>query len=146
MPPDAPPIVPLQTPLAAARSVLRPTLLFGLLEALQINARRQAPDVRFFEVGRVFQAQCAGKLALEEARGGIALTGLRAPRSWFSGKARADVFDAKGAVETVVEALGRGEMTVETLDAGRAPYLEEGRGATIVGQGSPVGGGGGVER
>jgi len=30
-------------------------------------------------------------------------------------------------------------VTVEALDAGRAPYLEEGRGATIVVQGSPVG-------
>ncbi|HLE43568.1 MAG TPA: phenylalanine--tRNA ligase subunit beta [Methylomirabilota bacterium] len=139
MAPDDPRIVTLQNPLAADRSVLRPTLLFGLLEALQINARRQAPDVRFFEVGRVFQAQGAGKLALEETRVGIALTGLRAPRVWFSGKARADVFDARGAVETVVEALGRGEVTVEALDAGSAPYLEEGRGATIVVQGSPVG-------
>ncbi|MBI4014292.1 MAG: phenylalanine--tRNA ligase subunit beta [Candidatus Rokubacteria bacterium] len=137
--PDDPRIVTLQNPLASDRSVLRPTLLFGLLEALQTNVRRQAPDVRLFEVGRVFQAQGAGKLALEETRVGIALTGLRAPRTWFSGKGRADVFDAKGAVETVVETLGRGEGSVEALDAGSAPYLEEGRGAMVVVQGSPVG-------
>lgn len=139
MAPDDPRILALQNPLAADRSVLRPTLLFGLLEAIQTNVRRQAPDVRLFELGRVFESQGAGKLALEETRIGIVLTGLRAPRSWFSGKARTDVFDAKGAVETVAEALGRGEVTVGPLDETAAPYLEEGRGATVVAEGSAVG-------
>jgi len=135
-PPDDPRVVTLQNPLAADRSILRPTLLFGLLEALATNVRRQAPDVRLFEVGRVFEAQGRGELAREETRVGIALTGLRAPRAWFAGKARADVFDVKGAVENVVEALGRGEVTV---DAAEVPYLEQGRAATVVVQGSPVG-------
>jgi phenylalanyl-tRNA synthetase beta chain len=137
--PDDPRILALQNPLAADRSVLRPTLLFGLLEAIQTNVRRQGPDVRLFELGRVFEAQGAGKLALEETRIGIVLTGLRAPRAWFSGKARADAFDAKGAVETVVDALDRGEVTVGPLEPGAAPYLEEGRGATVLVQGSAVG-------
>jgi phenylalanyl-tRNA synthetase beta chain len=134
--PDDRRVVTLQNPLAADRSVLRPTLLFGLLEALQTNVRRQTPDVRLFEVGRVFEAQGPGKLPLEETRVGLALTGLRAPRAWFAGKARADVFDAKGAVESVVEALGRGEVTVEPTEAA---YLEDGRGATIAVQGIAVG-------
>ncbi len=134
--PDDPRIVTLQNPLAADRSVLRPTLLFGLLEALATNVHRQALDARLFEIGRVFEAQGPGKLALEDTRVGIVLTGLRAPRSWFAGKVRADVFDVRGAVETVVEALGRGEIAVGPTDV---PYLEEGRGATVVVQESPVG-------
>ncbi|HEV8309751.1 MAG TPA: phenylalanine--tRNA ligase subunit beta, partial [Methylomirabilota bacterium] len=139
-PPDDARIVTLQNPLAADRSILRPTLLFGLLEAVATNVRRQAPDVRLFEVGRVFESQGPGKLALEDTRVGIVHTGLRAPRAWFSGKARADLFDVKGAVETVVEALGRGDVTVEAPDSPlAAPYLEEGRGGILVVQGSPVG-------
>jgi phenylalanyl-tRNA synthetase beta chain len=134
--PDDPRVLLLQNPLAADRSVLRPSLLVGLLEALQTNVRRQAPDVRLFEIGRVFESQGPGKLALEDTRVGIALTGLRAPRAWFAGKDRADLFDVKGAVEAVVEALGRGEVTVEPTET---PYLEDGRGATVVVQGSPVG-------
>ncbi|MGH7266091.1 MAG: phenylalanine--tRNA ligase subunit beta [Candidatus Rokuibacteriota bacterium] len=133
-------VLALQNPLAADRSVLRPTLLVGLLEAVAVNVRRQAADVRLFEIGRVFESQGAGKLAHEETRIAIALTGLRADRSWFAGKARADVFDAKGAVETVVDALGRGAVSVEVPDAGAvAPQLEEGRAAVVVVQGSPVG-------
>jgi phenylalanyl-tRNA synthetase beta chain len=129
-------VVTLQNPLAADRSVLRPTLLLGLLESIQTNVRRQMPDARLFEIGRVYESQGAGKLALEETRVGLVLTGLRGPWTWYSGKARTDLFDAKGAVEQLVEALGRGELTVGPTDA---PYLEEGRAATVIVQGAAVG-------
>ena len=133
---DDPRAVVLRNPLATDRSVLRPTLLFGLLEALATNVRRQTPDVRLFEIGRVFEARGPGDLPHEETQMGLVLTGLRGPRSWFAGKAPADVFDVKGAVESVVEALGRTDVTV---DATEVPYLEEGRGAAVLVQGSPVG-------
>src|SRR5262249_14918051 len=113
-----------------------PTLLFGLLEALATNVRRQAPDVRLFEIGRVFEGRGPGVLPREDTRVGVVLTGLRAPRAWYAPRARADVFDAKGAVEGLVEALGRGEVAIEPASA---PYLEEGRAATVVVQGTPVG-------
>jgi phenylalanyl-tRNA synthetase beta chain len=128
--------VVLQNPLATDRSVLRPTLLLGLLEALATNVRRQTPDVRLFEIGRVFESAGPGELAREETRVGLVLTGLRAPRSWFGGRARADVFDAKGAIENVIEGLGRTELTVEPTEA---PYLEDGRGARVLVRGTPVG-------
>jgi len=134
--PGDPRVVAVRNPLAADRSVLRPTLLFGLLEAVQTNVRRQTADVRLFEIGRVFEGKGAGQPPREETRVGVVLTGLRTARAWFAPKARADVFDAKGAVETVVEALGRGEVEVEAL---AAPYLEEGRGATVIVRGAPVG-------
>ncbi len=133
---DDPRVVRLQNPLAADRSVMRPTLLFGLLEAVASNVRRQTPDVRLFEVGRVFEGRGAGVLPREDTRVALVLTGLRAPRAWFAPRVRADVFDAKGAVEGLVEALGRGDVASEP---GQAPYLEDGRGATIVVQGTPVG-------
>jgi phenylalanyl-tRNA synthetase beta chain len=133
---DDPRVVRLQNPLATDRSVMRPTLLFGLLEALATNVRRQAPDVRLFEIGRVFEGRGPGTLPREDTRVGVVLTGLRAPRAWYAPRARADVFDAKGAVEGLVEALGRGEIGIEP---GSAPYLEEGRAATVVVQGTPVG-------
>ena len=133
---DDPRVVRLQNPLAADRSVMRPTLLFGLLEAVASNVRRQTPDVRLFEIGRVFEGRGAGALPREDTRVALVLTGLRAPRAWYASRARADVFDAKGAVEGLVEALGQGDVTTEP---GQAPYLEDGRGATIVVQGTPVG-------
>jgi phenylalanyl-tRNA synthetase beta chain len=134
--PDDPRVVRLQNPLATDRSVMRPTLLFGLLEALATNVRRQMPDVRLFEIGRVFEGRGAGVLPREDTRVGVVLTGLRAPRAWHTPRARVDVFDVAGAVEGLVEALGRGEVSVGPATA---PYLEDGRAATVVVQGAPVG-------
>jgi phenylalanyl-tRNA synthetase beta chain len=133
---DAGRIVRIQNPLAADRSVLRPTLLFGLLEALANNVRRQISDVRLFEVGRVFESQGEGQLPREDTRVGVVVTGLRAPRAWHTARTRADVFDVKGVIESLVEALGRGEVGVE---ATTARYLEDGRAATVVVQGTAVG-------
>jgi phenylalanyl-tRNA synthetase beta chain len=129
-------VVRLQNPLAVDRSVLRPTLLFGLLEALATNVRRQTPDVRLFEIGRVFEGRGAGLLPREDTRVGVVLTGLRAPRAWHTPRARVDVFDAKGAIEGLVEALGRGDVSVAPTSM---PYLEDGRAATVVIEGTPVG-------
>jgi phenylalanyl-tRNA synthetase beta chain len=134
--PDDARVVRLQNPLAADRSVMRPTLLFGLLEALATNVHRQAPDVRLFEIGRVFEGLGPGVLPREDTRVGLVLTGLRASRAWYASRARADVFDAKGAVEGLVAALGRGEISIEPASAA---YLEDGRAATVVVQGTPVG-------
>jgi phenylalanyl-tRNA synthetase beta chain len=133
---EDPRVVRLQNPLAADRSVLRPTLLFGLLDALAINVRRQTPDVGLFEIGRVFEGRGPGVLPREETRVGIVLTGLRAPRAWYAPRARADVFDVKGAVEGLVGALGRGEVSVEPA---AAAHLEDGRAAAVVVQGTRVG-------
>jgi phenylalanyl-tRNA synthetase beta chain len=134
--PEDPRVVRLQNPLAADRSVLRPTLLLGLLEALAANVRRQTPDVRLFEIGRVFEGRGPGELPREDTRVAVALTGLRVPRAWYAPRARGDVYDVKGAVEGLVEALGRGEVAVAPV---AAPYLEDGRAATVLVQGTPVG-------
>jgi phenylalanyl-tRNA synthetase beta chain len=134
--PDDPRVVRVRNPLAADRSVLRPTLLLGLLEAAATNVRRQTPDVRLFEIGRVFEGAEGGELPREETRVGLVLTGLRAPRAWFADRARADVFDVKGLVEGIVDALERDGLEVEP---GEAPHLEEGRGAVVLVQGTAVG-------
>jgi phenylalanyl-tRNA synthetase beta chain len=134
--PDDPRVVALQNPLATDRSVLRPTLLFGLLEALATNVRRQMPDAGLFEIGRVFESRGGGALPREETQVGIVLTGLRAPRAWYATRARVDVFDAKGAIEGVIEALGRGEVGTEPATV---PYLEDGRAVWVLVQGTRVG-------
>ena len=134
--PDDPRVVRLQNPLGADRSVLRPTLLLGLLEAVATNVRRQAPDVRLFEIGRVFEGRGADELPREDTRVAIVLTGLREPRAWYATRARADAFDVKGAAEGLVDALGRGEVTVEPV---AVPYLEDGRAVSVLVQGTPVG-------
>ena len=135
-PDDDPSLLRLRNPLSVDRSVLRPTLLVGLLEALATNQHRQSPDARLYEIGGVFRSGGPDGLAREETHLAIAASGLREPRSWFAGKGRVDLFDVKGAMEVMIDALGLGPLE---LRESKAPYLEVGRGAEIVVAGRVVG-------
>ncbi|MGH9122472.1 MAG: phenylalanine--tRNA ligase subunit beta, partial [Acidimicrobiales bacterium] len=53
LPPEG---VEVSNPLDSSESLLRPSLLPGLLRAVRFNADRQQGSVRFFEIGRVFPA------------------------------------------------------------------------------------------
>ena len=50
----APAAVEVENPLDRSESILRTSLLPGLLKAVRYNVDRQSPDVRLFEIGRVF--------------------------------------------------------------------------------------------
>jgi phenylalanyl-tRNA synthetase beta chain len=58
--------VRLANPMTREESVLRPSLLPGLLEALASNAARRNPDIRLFEIGHVFSRAAEGGPPLEE--------------------------------------------------------------------------------
>jgi len=136
-------LVALQNPLSAERSVMRPSLLPGLLEVLATNVRRQSPDVRAFEVGTIFaphRETDGDRPAHEELWLGLALTGLRAPRAWHAGRERVDVYDAKGMTELALAAAGApGAATTPWAPGQEPPYLEPGRSARLVREGEDVG-------
>ncbi|HLI24869.1 MAG TPA: phenylalanine--tRNA ligase subunit beta [Acidimicrobiales bacterium] len=80
--------VEVENPLAESESILRTSLLPGLLKAVRYNADRQWPDVALFEVGRVFLPPADGQsLPVElELVGAIAagegVDARTAVRSW----------------------------------------------------------------
>lgn len=96
----------LQNALSADMTVLRPSLMPGLLEAFQRNLNRKNGDLSYFEIGRVFGLQ-NGQLA-EERRVAVALTGLRSPAFWSGADRNAlmDLSDLKGVLETFLEQFG----------------------------------------
>ena len=137
-------LIALQNPLSVVAPILPLLLLPGLLEILAINANRQMPDVRCFEVGNVFALHLPGDgdgLPTEDLRLGLALTGLRAPRARFTGHATASyVYDAKGMAEAALAAAGVGDAEVLLWPDDEAPaYLEPGRAARLVRGGRPCG-------
>ena len=80
----------LDNPISEDMKVMRPSLLPGLLSAVQRNLDRGASSLRLFEIGRRY---------LEDGEYpalAVVLAGERDPRGWASGKARNfDAFDAK---------------------------------------------------
>ncbi|HVF31521.1 MAG TPA: phenylalanine--tRNA ligase subunit beta [Acidimicrobiales bacterium] len=116
-------------------SVLRTSLLPGLLRSLAFNAARRSPDVAFFEVGHVVHRPpvdrpraVEGQDALlpdEHERLAVAVAGDRG-----------GAVEAKHLLDTIVEGLRLADVT---LEATTAEGLHPGRTATVVCGGAPVG-------
>jgi len=92
--------VELRNPLSEDHVALRPNLISGLLDVLERNIRAGAEGVSIFEIGRVFIPP-SGK---EERHLGILLSGnIDTASVWRSQiKRNLDLFDLKGALESVV--------------------------------------------
>ena len=92
----------LANPMSSEQSVMRTSLLAGLIEAAKKNAARQQDSGRLFEVGLVFKPPREGEQEQELRQdltvGGV-LWGRRSPEAWLSDGAAVDFFDAKGVVE-----------------------------------------------
>jgi phenylalanyl-tRNA synthetase beta chain len=123
-------IVPIGNPLSAQFSVLRPSLLPGLLASVAHNRHRERADVRLFELGASMTR------AGESRRVAAALTGSGVTGHWSAGHRPMDFFDAKGIVEAIAGAL---HVDV-TFDGTLVPsYLVRGRAATISVEGRAIG-------
>jgi phenylalanyl-tRNA synthetase beta chain len=128
--------VALANPLAEDQSVLRTSLVPGLVKALDENARYGRKDIAIFEIGRVFEP--GSPRPREERHLGILLAGSELNRHW-SGKPREfDFFDLKGILELLFERLGKGPVELAAMDNVPA-YLHPGQSAQILRDGSKVG-------
>jgi phenylalanyl-tRNA synthetase beta chain len=118
--------VSLANPISPERSVMRRSILTGLLEAAARNLR-QAGRVALFELGQVYEP-LAGALPEEPERLGLLLTGPAAPGGWRPGDERPlDFYDAKGAVTALLEHLGVAAL----WQPGEHPSLHPGRTAAV---------------
>ena len=123
----------LANPLSQEASLLRPSLLPGLLNSLALNVARRNISVRLFEIGRCFLPS-GELLPREPGRVGIAMHGP-VEQTWISAQREMDLFDLKGAVETML--LDRfGQASFEEAED---PLLHRGRTAAISLNGTRVG-------
>ncbi|MGE5095759.1 MAG: phenylalanine--tRNA ligase subunit beta [Betaproteobacteria bacterium] len=116
--------VRLANPIAAQMSVMRTTLLGGLVQTLRANLNRGEERVRIFEVGRCFEAASPSLAVQPERVAGLAL-GSRWPEQWAQKGAPVDFYDAKGDVESLA-----GRRPLEFL-AATHPACHPGRCAEV---------------
>ncbi len=135
-------LVALVNPLSAERSIMRPSLVPGLLEVLATNVHRQRPDVRVFETGVTFaphRENDGDRPMHEELWLGVALTGQREARAWHASRERVDLYDAKGIAELVLATAGVTGAVTEPWATGEEPgYLEPGRAARLLVDGAEI--------
>jgi phenylalanyl-tRNA synthetase beta chain len=116
-------IVGILNPLSEKFTVLRPSLLPGLLDSLSYNRRREQRDVRLFELANRMTRDEGEQRAIA-----IAWTGTATGQHW-SGSARdVDVFDLTGAITVVCNALG---LTATFEPASAYGFLEPACAGTI---------------
>ncbi len=124
--------VPVANPVSADERFLRSSLVPNLLKALKRNLDRGVRSVALFEVGHVFAL--ADRVNEREVASG-ALMGPAGSGLWRE-RREMDFFDAKGAVEALLEGLSVGGVRLG--DPAGGP-LHPARSATVVVAGEPVG-------
>ena len=121
-------------PMTREQEFLRTNLLAGLLSTLSHNQKFEQAGLRLFEIGKVFLPR--GKDLPEEKEMLCAvLSGSMAELSWQVDKESLDFFDAKGAVENLLNQLG----LKASFDIGDDEILFSGRGANIIVEDDKVG-------
>lgn len=96
-------IIRLSNPLSSELDAMRPTMLFGALQAIAHNLNRQQRDLRFFERGRTYAQQGAERRETETLA--IAMTGRQSVESWRSDDAILTRADAQAEVEALMGSL-----------------------------------------
>lgn len=116
--------VRLQNPIASQMSVMRSSLLGGLIDSLRKNINRKHERIRVFEMGRVF-IKTAGEISQPKKLAGLAY-GTQLTEQWASAPQWVDFYDVKGDVEAFFHPR-RLKFEVVTH-----PALHPGRAAQVV--------------
>jgi phenylalanyl-tRNA synthetase beta chain len=132
--------IPLLNPIASQYSVMRSTLIGGLLDKVRYNLNRKASRVRMFEVGRVFHRDAS------VADGGLSIAGYAQPmmvggiaygpskdEQWGVQTRPVDFFDVKGDVESLLWPLQA------RFERAEHPALHPGRAARVMLNGRAIG-------
>jgi phenylalanyl-tRNA synthetase beta chain len=126
--------VAIQNPISHRASVLRTTLLPGLLENAAWNLNRGLEGIHVFELGNVYSWE--GEEHREDLHLGLLSTGLLAGANWAEPAGETDFFVLKGAVEAFTEALRFEPIAFEERDH---PSFEPGRALALLYKGQEVG-------
>ncbi|MBF0378173.1 MAG: phenylalanine--tRNA ligase subunit beta [Desulfamplus sp.] len=120
-------------PISEELSVLRTSLVPGLLENMRRNNSQQTESLRLFEIGKVFIATIKGKQPIEREMISGIWTGLREPISWSAKPSDCDFFDIKGVVQGLCYSLGLdADKTIfQKADSLLCPYYQKGQGAIV---------------
>jgi len=130
--------VELANPIASHLSVMRSTMIGGLINTLMNNQRRRQPRLRVFETGRVFERQATvGDAQVDGYRQTLRLAGLAwgsaAPEQWSLPTRAADFFDVKADVAAL------SPLQPLRFEAATHPAYHPGRCAQITREGLVVG-------
>ncbi|MFA8437896.1 phenylalanine--tRNA ligase subunit beta [Pueribacillus sp. YX66] len=121
----------LAMPMSEERSVLRTTLLPGLLEALEYNLNRQQTNLALFEMASAYltEEEKLTSLPAEEEYLAAVFTGAWLENKWQGETKQVDFFVVKGILEGMFSVLGLSEKV--SFVQGKRDGMHPGRTAII---------------
>lgn len=103
-------LVFLQNPINKDLDIVRQTLLFGGLQSISRNLRRQQKSFRFFEWGNVASIENPDKDVLDKYKEqkilGIFIGGIKNNNSWVEKETEVSPFEIKSVVYNILERIG----------------------------------------
>ena len=125
----------LSNPISSEMSVMRSSLLPGLVSSAAANVARQQERVRLFEIGKSFHESLDAPS--EVVRIAALATGTALPEQWGARSQAIDFFDIKADVVAVLELAG--DATDITFRPLENPALQPGQAAAVVRDGRDIG-------
>jgi phenylalanyl-tRNA synthetase beta chain len=98
--------VKLLNPLTVDQSVMRTSLVPGLLGAIKTNILHGEKDLNLFEWGKVFIQSDTDELPHEKPFLAVVMTGLIHHQEWYGEERNVDFYDIKGAAEGLLKGIG----------------------------------------
>lgn len=127
--------VKIKNPLSSQESVLRTSILPGLVKVARANQRSRIPGMFTWEIGTIF-FPCGENLPKEAEQLGLLSFGEIIPQTWVSQKEMSGFYQMKGIVSRLLDLLGIDD--VKYLPVAGMPF-HPGRSAKIVANMSAIG-------
>ncbi len=118
-------------PLSEEQSVMRTSLIPGLIGTMHRNVSMQIKTLRLFEIGKIFFNTGKDKLPREVENLACIWTGKRNEFSWHDKGVDCDFYDIKGVAEGLFKALRVEKVKFTSLPAESCCYLKPGHSAGI---------------
>ncbi|MFC1515606.1 phenylalanine--tRNA ligase subunit beta [Thermodesulfobacteriota bacterium] len=133
-------IVDILNPLSEDQTVLRTSMVPGLLETMRYNISLQNRNLKLFEIGNVYFHSGEDDSQPEEVEMLAALwTGTRVDSGWYSKEINSDFYDLKGVIEELLGNLGILDVQFTRMAPALCFYTRHGHTAQILVEGKPVG-------
>lgn len=131
--------VELINPMSIDQSVMRQSIIPGLMRSVAYNQNRGVKNVQLYEMGVVFSAAEGRKKPKERVKLAAVMAGAFGDKQWNAAPASFDFFDGKGVVENICRELAIAKLRFKPLTAEEAPHLQPGRAAEVLAGGTVLG-------
>jgi phenylalanyl-tRNA synthetase beta chain len=131
--------VRLMNPLTVDQSVMRTSLVPGLLTTVKNNIMNQERELKLFEWGKIFIRKEGEQLPEEKVCLAAIMTGPYRQKTWYDNERSVDFYDVKGAVDSLLKGLGLQGFVFKRDSALLLPGYDAGISSYITSSGSLIG-------